>query len=88
MSFFYITFLQMGSVALSALIVLNICYNGFSAENVMLAAVFIGDAIAGLTLLKRSINQEIFSVIVDNASLLKPSYAEDFKFIHSHFEQV
>lgn len=82
----------MASIAVSALIILSIIFTGFSTENMMLAAVFIGDAIVGLILLKRSIGQEIFSVAVDNASLLtkalKPSYAEDFKFIHSHFQHV
>ena len=58
----------------------------------MLAAVFIGDAIVGMSLLKRSINIEIFSVTVDSGRLLskslKPTYAEDFKFIDSTFQQV
>jgi len=80
------------SLVLSVLIILNIAFHGFSVENMMLAAVFIGDAIVGLTLLKRSISMEIFSGVVDNASLLskalKPTYAEDFKFIHSHFQHV
>jgi hypothetical protein len=80
------------SLLVSTLIIVNICFFGFSTANTMLAVVFIGDAITGLTLLKRSINMEIFSVTVDNASLLskalKPTYADDFKFVNEHFQQV
>lgn len=54
----------------------------------MLAAAFIGDAVLGLILLKKSITEEIFYGAVDKRSLLahvKPTYAEDFKFVHSNF---
>jgi hypothetical protein len=82
----------LASLLISILIIVNICFFGFSPANTMLAVVFIGDAIAGLTLLKRSINMEIFSATVDNASLLskalKPTYADDFKFVNEHFQQV
>jgi len=68
------------------------CFYGFGPVNMMLAAVFIGDAVTGLILLKRSVNMEIFSASVDNANLLsqalKPTYADDFKFINSHFQHV
>jgi hypothetical protein len=80
------------SVMISALILLNFVFNGLTTENMMMAVVFIGDAIAGLALLKRSIRMEIFSVALDNSTLLskslKPTYAEDFKFVQSHFQQV